>query len=138
MAKVYDSPQSLGERTLQMKYFSSMFKGAVVLGSLAMVCHAPVGTAKKLPAGLPVHRAVQNPTKAAQSNPSSAQKPQAGESQGPNTQLQSSSLAAEHVATKPPKVTYENGQLNIIAENSSLVCIARGHRSRYRSSGGFG
>lgn len=123
MAKVYDSPQSLGERTLQMKYFSSMFKGAVVLGSLAMVCHAPVGAAKKLPAGLPVHRAFQNSTKAAQPDPSSAQNPQAGESQGPNTQMQSSSVAAEHVATKPPQVTYENGQLNIIAENSSLADV---------------
>ena len=90
-----------------MSYFFSILKGVAVLGSLAVVFLAPVGAAKKLPAG--PQSAVQNP--------------QVGEPQEPNTQPQSRLLTAEHVATKPPQVTYEGGQLTIIAENSSLADV---------------
>jgi hypothetical protein len=81
----------------------SSFKGrSVVLGALVLVCLAPLFASSKIPARLPDRRAIQDPIQATASAQASAP------------------LTTERIVSKPPQITYDDGQLTIVAENSRL------------------
>ena len=81
----------------------SSFKGrSVVLGALVLVCLAPLFASSKIPARLPDRRAIQDPIQATASAQASAP------------------LTTERMVSKPPQITYDDGQLTIVAENSRL------------------
>jgi hypothetical protein len=93
----------------------SRFKEKVIAsGVLALVCLSPLFASTRISAGLPDCRTVQDPVQA----PALAKASQQGEQQDPNSQPQP--LATERVASKLPQITYEDGQLTIVAENSPL------------------
>jgi hypothetical protein len=93
----------------------SRFKEKIIVsGALALVCLGPLFASAKIPAGLPDCRTVQDPIQAT----ASARASQPGEQQDPSSQSQP--LTAERVISKPPRISYEDGQLTIIAENSPL------------------
>jgi hypothetical protein len=93
----------------------SRFKEKIIVsGALALVCLGPLFASAKIPAGLPDCRTVQDPTQAT----ASARASQPGEQQDPNSQPQP--LTTERAVSKPPQVSYEDGQLTIVAENSPL------------------
>lgn len=101
-----------------MDIHSSFKESATVLGALALVCLAPLFVSARIPAGLPGCRTVQDPIQAASLSLASEQSPQAGEQQDPNSQPRS--LTTERMVSKPPQITYEDGQLTIVTENSPL------------------
>jgi hypothetical protein len=79
----------------------SRFKEKVIShGALALVCFAPFFA--------------QGSVQAA----AFAQTAQSGEQQDPNSQPQP--LTTDRIVSKPPQITYEEGQLTIVAENSPL------------------
>ena len=89
----------------------------IALGALGLVCLAPPFTSAKIPAGLPDCRTGQDSNHAAPFPRNSVQSP-AGEQQAPNSQPQP--LTTERIVSKPPQVTYVDGQLTITAESSRL------------------
>lgn len=95
------------------------FNGRVI-APLALVCLAPVFVFAKIPSGFPDFRTVQNSIQATRSVQDSAQNSEAGEQQDANSQPQLRPLSPERVVSKPPQITYEDGQLTIVAENSPL------------------
>ena len=97
-----------------MSLHSRFEEKVIASGLLALVCLGPLFASTKIPAGLPDCRTAQDPLQAT----ASAQASQPGEQQDPNSQPQS--LTAERVVSKPPQITYEDGQLTIVAENSPL------------------
>lgn len=99
----------------------SSFKGrSIVLGALALVCVAPLFASSKIPARLPDRRAILDPIQATASAQASAHDSRPGEQQDPNSHPQPRPLTAERMVSKPPQITYEDGQLTIVAENSRL------------------
>src|ERR1700686_5678935 len=86
----------------------------IASGALALVCLGPLFASARIPAGTPDCRMVQDPVKAT----ASAQASKSGGQQDPNSQPQS--LTTERVVSRPPQITYEEGQLTIVAENSPL------------------
>jgi len=93
----------------------SGFKGKVIAaGALALVCLGPFFASAKIPAGLPDCRPVQDPIRAT----AFAQASHSGEQQDPNSLPQA--VTTERIISKPPQITYEDGQLTIVAENSPL------------------
>jgi hypothetical protein len=95
--------------------------GVLALGALALLCLAPHFAFAKGPAGLSDSRTVQDPSQASSSNGNSAQGAQATRQQVPNPQPVTSST--EHAVVIPPQISFEDGQLTIIAENSRLSDI---------------
>ena len=89
----------------------------IALGALVLVCLAPPFTSAKIPAGLPDCRTGQDSNHPAPFTGNSVQSP-AGEQQAPNSQAQP--LTTERIVSKPPQVTYVDGQLAITAESSRL------------------
>lgn len=91
---------------------------AVASGALVLVCLAPLFACAKIPAGHADFRTVQDPIQAAPLARNSEQSPQAGEKQDANSQP--GAATKEDVLSKPPQITYVNGQLTIVAENSQI------------------
>jgi hypothetical protein len=101
-----------------MNIHSSFKERVIALGTLALVCLSPLFASSKISAALPDCRTVQDPIQAASFSRTSVQSSQAGEQQDPNSQPQP--LTTERMVSKPPQITYEDGQLTIVAENSPL------------------
>jgi len=100
----------------------SRFKERIVAsGALALVCLGPLFVSAKIPAGLPDFRTVQDPIQAAPLTGNSEQSPRAAGQQ--DLTSQQGAVVTERVASKPPQITYEDGQLTIVAENSPLSQI---------------
>ncbi len=96
----------------------SSFKESLrALGGLALVCLAPLFASAKIPAGLPDCRTDPDPEHAAPFTRTSAQSPQSGEQQAP----QPPPLTTERMASKPPQITYVDGQLTIVADRLSAL-----------------
>jgi len=91
---------------------------AIASGALALVCLAPLFACARIPAGLADFRTAADPTRAAPLTRSSEQSPQAGEQQDTNSQP--GAATKERVLSKSPQITYVDGQLTIVAENSPL------------------
>jgi hypothetical protein len=97
------------------------FNGRVIAPlALALVCLAPVFAFGEISSGFPDFRTVQNSIQATASVQDSAQNSEAAEQQDANSQPQPRPLSSERVVSKPPQITYEDGQLTIVAENSPL------------------
>ena len=86
----------------------------IALGALALVWLGPLFASAKIPAGLPDWRTVQDSIQASAFPQASL----SGEQQDPNSQPQP--LTTERIVSRPPQITYEDGQLTIVAENSQL------------------
>jgi hypothetical protein len=114
--QVHQHVSSSARRALWM---DSNFNGRVI-APLALMCLAPVLVFAKIPSGFPDFRTVQNSIQAAASVQASAQNSEVGEQQDANSQPQPRPLSPERVVSKPPHITYEDGQLTIVAENSPL------------------
>jgi len=100
-------------------HIHSSFKESVIsTGALALVCLAPLLVCAKIPAELPAFRTVQDPSQAAPLTRNSQGSPQAGDQQNANSQPVAATT--ERVPGKPPQITYEDGQLTIVAENSQM------------------
>jgi hypothetical protein len=91
---------------------------AVASGALVLVCLAPLFACAKIPTGHAGFRTVQDPIQAAPLTRNSEQSQQAGEKQDANSQR--GAATKEGVLSKPPQITYVNGQLTIVAENSQI------------------
>jgi len=102
--------------TLLLDIHSSFKESLRALGGLALVCLAPLFASAKIPAGLPDCRTDPDPEHAAPFTRTSAQSPQSGEQQAP----QPPPLTTERMASKPPQISYVDGQLTIVAESSRL------------------
>jgi hypothetical protein len=118
--QVHQHVSSPARRALWMD-IQPNFNGRVIAPlALALVCLAPVFVFAKSPSGFPDFRTVQNSIQASESVQASAQNSEAGEQQDANSQPQLRPLSPERVVSKPPQITYEDGQLTIVAENSPL------------------
>jgi hypothetical protein len=93
--------------------------GRVIASSaLALFCVAPRIAFAEIPAEPRGSRSIEEPAQGLQSNGNSAQDAQAGGQQDGN--LQPGAGTAEHIVSVPPQVTFEDGQLSIIADNARL------------------
>jgi len=97
-----------------MSLHSRFREKVIASGALALVLLGPIFGSAGIPAGLPDSRTAQDPVQAT----ASAQPSQPGGQQDPNSQPQS--LTTAHAVPKPLQITYEDGQLTIVAENSPL------------------
>jgi hypothetical protein len=127
--QVHQHVSSPARRALWMDIHSN-FNGRVIAPlTLALICLVPVFLYANIPSALPDFRTVQNSIQAAASVQASAQNSEAGEQQDANSQPQPRPLSPERVASKPPQITYEDGQLTIVAENSPLSEVMSALRS---------
>jgi len=83
-----------------------------------VVCVGPLFASGKIPLGLTDSRMAQDLIEAALLPGNSEPGPQAGGQQDANSQP--GAVTSERVAPKPPQITYQDGQLTIVAENSPL------------------
>lgn len=105
-----------------MSFHFRMRGQVVTLAGLTLAGIVPFATARALPSTLPTDRTAHGATRAEQSSFSLAPAAQAANPQQPHV-APPRPLAADQPATKQPQVTYEDGQLTIIAENSLLSDI---------------
>jgi len=118
--QVHQHVSSPARRALWMDIHSNFNGRVILLLALTLVCLAPVFVFAKIPSGFPDFRTVPNSIQAAASVQASAQNSEAGEQQDANSQPQPRPLSAERAVSTPPQITYEDGQLTIVAENSPL------------------
>jgi hypothetical protein len=85
-------------------------------GALALLCLTPHFAFAKIPAGLSDSRAVQDPIQSSSLNGNLAQSPQSGGQQDPN--LLPGTSTTERIVSNLPQITFEDGQLTIVAENA--------------------
>jgi hypothetical protein len=127
--QVHQRVSSPARRALRMDIHPN-FNGRVIAPlTLALICLVPVFLYANIPSGLPDFRTVQNSIQATASVQASAQNSEAGEQQDANSQPQPRPLSPERVVSKPPQITYEDGQLTIVAENSPLSEVMSALRS---------
>jgi hypothetical protein len=105
-----------------MSFHFRMRGQVVTLAGLAFAGIVPFAMARVLPSTLPANRTAHGAKQAELPSFSSALAAQAANPQRPYVPPPRP-LVAEQPATKPPQVTYEDGQLTIIAENSLLSDI---------------
>jgi hypothetical protein len=97
----------------------SRFKERVIApGTLALVCLGSLFASAKIPAGLAEFLTVQDRIQDTALGQASAQESQSGGQQDPSSQPEP--LTTGRMVSKPPQITYEDGQLTIVAENSPL------------------
>jgi hypothetical protein len=115
----YHPLTSSAGRALQMNIRFSFKERVIAPGALALVCLTPILACARIPGGLPDFPTAKDAVQSAPLARNSEQSPQAGGQQDPNSQP--GSVTANRLASKPPKITYdEDGQLTIVAENSPL------------------
>lgn len=103
MHEVQDHVRSMAGRALGM-CMRLLIRERVVVAGLGLVCIAPFCAARNLPAGHAEEQAAQGREPAVT----------------PRASPQSGAAATPQAETKPPQVTYQDGQLTIVAENALL------------------
>jgi hypothetical protein len=97
----------------------SRFKEKVfAIGVLTLLCLVPQFVFARIPPGFLDSPTAQNPIQDSPSNGNSAQGVQTTGQQDPN--LQPGTSTRENIVLNPPQITFEDGQLTIVAENSRL------------------
>jgi hypothetical protein len=98
----------------------SLKESVIGLGALALGCLAPLLASAKAPVGLPYYGTDQDSNQTTPFTRTSVQSPAAGEQQPANSQAEPRLLPTERMVSKPPHITYVDGQLTIVAESSRL------------------
>jgi hypothetical protein len=111
-------PVVTGRKVALMDVHSSFKERVTVLGALTLVCLVPPFASAKTPARLPDRLAVRERILATAQV--SAQNSLSREQQDQNSQPPPRPLTTERAVSKPVQITYEDGQLTIITENSPL------------------
>jgi hypothetical protein len=119
MHKVFDVLRALPRKVLRMSFRSGVWEQVFVLAGLALASVVPLAAAR-IPPALGTDRIDH---RAKPSSFSSAPEHEAVEPQEADVQQPRPALVTGQSAPKPPEVTYEDGELTIIAENSLLSDI---------------
>lgn len=123
MFRIFHGLQALLRTALRISSHSRMRQLVAVLGGLVLAITAPQLTAKELPLPRSIDRTTHGAAQVQPTAPPSGQESRVTEPQETNAPPQSLPLASEQTVSRPPQVSYEDGQLTIIAENSSLSDI---------------
>jgi hypothetical protein len=101
----------------------------MIIAGLAAVCVSPMCLAKDLPARPADEQSAQGRVPAAASKAQPESKPQGTGGQSAPVQAEPVAATTEQVETKPPQVTYQDGELTIVAENATLSEVLGAVRS---------
>ena len=120
MREVQIHVRSMAGRALGIRMRSVMRARVATVAGLALLGIAPLCAARNLTAILADERAAQSRVPATPSKTSPDKKPQGSELQETTARPESVAAAPQQVKTKPPDVTYQDGELTIVAENASI------------------